>query len=168
MLRDWAHRVEKASLKTTEFLIRVGICFLLFIMMVTITDVVMRYFGGGLHGSIELVEYSMVILIFFSMGYIQASKRNITVEIIYEKLPIRWQKILDLITSLVCFLLFLLFLYSSVLQTSSIYKSGQVSATLEIPKYPFVACMSLGVALLCLVLLGNVMSSLCKLIINEH
>lgn len=168
MLRDLAQRVEKASLTATGFLIKIGVCFLVLIMMVTVTDVVMRYFGGGLHGSIEIVEFSMVILIFFSIGYIQACKKNIVVDLLYEHLPVRWRATLDTITSLVCFLLYFLFAYAAVIQTSYIYKVGEVSATIEIPKYPFVAGMSLGLILLCLVLLGDFLTSLCKLLKKEQ
>jgi TRAP-type mannitol/chloroaromatic compound transport system permease small subunit len=57
-------------------------------------------------------------------------------------------------------LLFGVIAYQAILYALDFRKSGEVSATLQMPAYPFIFGIAIGCALLCLLLIADFIKSL--------
>ena len=79
-------------------------------------------------------------------------KGHIAVDLLVNRLPQRGQIFLDAISSLFGLALFAALTWQSALYALDLRQSGEVSATLGMPVYPFAAGIAAGCALLCLVL----------------
>jgi TRAP-type C4-dicarboxylate transport system permease small subunit len=87
-------------------------------------------------------------------------KGHIAVEILVEKLPQRAQLGIEAFCNLIGALLFGVIAYQAVLYALDMKKSGEVSLTLQMPPYPFILGIAAGCALLCLLLVADLIKSL--------
>lgn len=130
-------------------------------MFLIMTDVVLRYvFNSPLSGSYEILEYMMAILVAFAVVYCAHQQGHVSVDILFDQLPARFQAILKCITTLVVLILFLLIAWQNVLYIKENYDQKLTSAILYIPIYPFVAAVAVGFMALCLVLLVDFLNAL--------
>jgi len=78
---------------------------------------------------------------------------HVRVDLIMSRFGERTQAMTDMITQFVCFLLFGLFTWSTLVYAGKMSASGEVSQDLWLPVYPFIYVVALGCALLALSLL---------------
>jgi len=119
------------------------ICFiggvaLILMMLLTISDVILREFRSPVVGTYELVGYLAVVVLGFSMPYTTSVRSHVIVDFFTMKLPRRVQHLLLLITRCIGILLFLFMGYNLLLMGMDYYRSGEVSPTLQVPFYPFI------------------------------
>ena len=76
--------------------------FLVLVMMVLIVSnmVGRSVLNIPIHGTIELTEFMMVGIVYFTLAYAQAKKKHIRVELLYEVLPHKVQLACDLLWSI--------------------------------------------------------------------
>ena len=135
--------------------------FLAAMMILTGVDVCLRYlFNSPIPGSFEMIEFMMPIVIAFGFAHCALQKGNVQVELVTSKLPRRAQAVMGCIASGVFFGLFVLITWQSWIRAKGMMDVGQTSITLAIPVYPFVLCLALGSAALCLVVLRDLFSYL--------
>lgn len=157
-------KVAKGARGISRVASSIGMGFLMIMMLITVADVVSRYFGLGLMGAYEIVEYTMVLTIFLCIGYTQSEKMNVAVEILFNRLSPRAQTVVEMLNAAVALVLFSLFVYAGINQTMNVYKVKSTSGVLFIPNYPFYAVEVVGYIILCLVLLGDFLMALGKLL----
>jgi TRAP-type transport system small permease protein len=140
-----------------------GASVLAFMMLLTAVDVTMRYiFNRPIIGSFEITEYMMVILISFGFAYVTLTKGQINVDLLIAHLPPKARVMLGLFTDLVSFAVVSLLTWQVYLQVKSQYNANAISASLEIPAYPFVAAGAFGLTLLSIALLLEFIEDLQK------
>ena len=123
-------------------------------MLLTIADVFLRkVFSQSILGTVEVTEFMMVILLFFAVTQTEILDGHVRVDLIMSRFGERTQTLVDTITQLVCFLLFGLFTWSTLVYAAKMRASGEVSQDLWLPIYPFIYVVALGCALLALSLL---------------
>jgi len=123
-------------------------------MLLTIADVFLRkVFSQSILGTVEVTEFMMVILLFFAVTQTEILDGHVRVDLIMSRFGERTQTLVDTITQLVCFLLFGLFTWSTLVYAGKMRASGEVSQDLWLPVYPFIYVVALGCALLALSLL---------------
>ena len=84
----WMQRADSIFGKITEVLSTTGASLLLIMMLVIVADVVLRgFFNKPIKGSIEIAGFAQLLLIFLTLAYTQYSKRNITVDLLFNRLP---------------------------------------------------------------------------------
>jgi TRAP-type C4-dicarboxylate transport system permease small subunit len=134
----------------------------LFMTMSLITaDVIMRsLLGKPILGAYELVQFFMVILIFFALPYTAFKDSHVTVDFFYDRFPKRTKAVINSIAMLFSFAMWVLVCWQSVVQGIFIYQSKQTTLALRIPVYGFLFVVACGCALLCLVLLTRFVQSL--------
>jgi TRAP-type C4-dicarboxylate transport system permease small subunit len=120
---------------------------LIFLMLLTIVDVVLRGFNMPLLGTYELVAFSGAVVIGFSMPQTALLRAHIYVDFLIASFSRRVRNLFNITTrSLVMLILFFagwnLFKFGWDLQ-----KSGEVSPTLQMPFYP----VAYGVGICCFV-----------------
>jgi TRAP-type C4-dicarboxylate transport system permease small subunit len=84
----WMQRADSVLGKITEVLSTVGASLLLVMMLYIVADVTLRgFFNKPIKGIIEITGFAQLLLIFLTLAYAQYSKRNITVDLLFDRLP---------------------------------------------------------------------------------
>lgn len=125
----------------------IGGAALVFMMLVTVFDVIMREIGHPITGTYELVGFGAAVLIGFTIPYVTSMRGHIIVDFFIMKLPPGGQHVLRLITRIMGTCLWAFIAYELFVFGQDLAKSGEVSPTLQIPFYP----VSYGMGL-CLIL----------------
>jgi TRAP-type C4-dicarboxylate transport system permease small subunit len=129
-------------------------------MLLSTADVVLRMLGKPIPGAYELVGFMGTVVVSFSLGFTTLEKGHIAVELLFRKLPQRVQLGMETFTNFTGILLFGMIAYQAFAYALDIRKSGEVSATLQMPVYPFIFGMALGFGLLCVILMADCLKSL--------
>lgn len=130
------------------------------IMLVIVLDIAMRLFRISLPGSYDIVSLLGTVVIAFSLTYTTIQQGHIAVDLIYQKLPEKIQPFLDIFNDTAGALFFAILSWQSFLQAGSLRAAGEVSLTIKVPVYPFVAGIGLSCLLLSLYLLLNLIKSI--------
>jgi TRAP-type C4-dicarboxylate transport system permease small subunit len=127
----------------------VGVAILLAMMMMTVVDVIMRYFfRRPIIGSVEISVSLMVCIVFLGIGWCALNDGHISVDIITGKLSKRGRAFLNSFDNIVTFVLALIIAWRSFLEAVSVKKMDVNSPLLGIPRYPFVFVTAFGFLLL--------------------
>lgn len=151
--RGVSPRVDRSLI--TRFLTRLneGSGYILFFMMLLITtDVAGRYlFSSPIPGTLEFTEFLIVFVVFFSMAYVQLTKRHICVELLTQRLPRRVADGLAVVVLLIAALFFVLMCWQSLFSGLSALEYREASDGLvQIPVYPPKLAIPFGAALIAL------------------
>ena len=142
-------KVEKSIQWIIEASGIVGVLFLLAMMMMTVVDVIMRYFfHRPIIGSVEISIVLMVCVVFLCMAWCTLNDGHIRVDIITGKLSKKGRLILNGFDNILTFVLALLIAWRSFLEAVSVKDMEVTSPLLGIPRYPFVFVTALGFLLL--------------------
>jgi TRAP-type C4-dicarboxylate transport system permease small subunit len=145
-------RIERFVAKLSEKMNWVSAAALVFIMLLTVADVFLRFFKAPIPGTFEIVGFTGAAIIAFALPYTSVEKGHIAVDIVVQKLPWLARVIINAINALVGMALFGTISWQCVVFAQSIKRSAEVSLTLQMPIYPFVYGIAAGCALLSVVL----------------
>lgn len=127
-------------------------CLLLLVGLSTI-DVVLRYFfNSPIAGTIEIIELTMVVLVFLSIAYTQTSKSHVKVEVLSELLKPRGKLVLESIACVNSIIVLLLVIWRSA---AFAFKTPELTMTFGIPIAPFATLVPLGCILLLLLFIRD-------------
>lgn len=142
-------KVEKSIQWIIEASSIVGVAILLAMMMMTVADVVMRYFfHRPIIGSMEISIILMVCVVFLCMAWCALNDGHISVDIITGRLSKKSRAILNSFDNILTFALALLIAWRSLLEAMSVKEMEVTSPLLGIPRYPFVFVTAFGFLLL--------------------
>ena len=132
-------------------------------MLLTIADVFLRkVFSRSILGTVEVTEFMLVILIFFSLAQAEILNRHVKMDLVMQRFGDRTQGLVDMITQLACFILSGLITWSTLLYSETMRASREVTQDLWIPVYPFVYIVAVGCAIFSLTLLIKFFMSLIR------
>jgi TRAP-type C4-dicarboxylate transport system permease small subunit len=123
-----------------------------FIMLLTCADVVMRLFGSPIPGTYELVGYFGSVIISFGMARTSIERGHIAVNLLVDRLPPRVQILIEGVGNLAASALFGFLAWQSQIYARDILETGDVSLTLGMPTWPFVLGLATGSGMLSLAL----------------
>ena len=133
-------------------------------MLLTAWDVILRYcLNKPVPGALELTEGILVVVVLFGMAYTALKKGNVRVDVLISRLPAKAQVVVESITSFVALGLFSLITWQAVVYANIRAAQGATTAILAVPISPFYLVVAAGSALLCLVLLRDLSSSLTQM-----
>ena len=118
---------------------------LMFMMLLTVADVIMREFQKPIIGTFELVGLSAAVVIGFCIPYTTSLKSHISVDFFTMILSEKKKRVLLLFTRVLGIILFFLIGYDLLLMAQDLYRSGEVSLTIKMPFYP----VAIGIGLCC-------------------
>ena len=101
----------------------------------TCVDVVGRFFGYPVFGSVELVGFMATLSVALALPYTHQVKGHIGVEILVRLFSERTQTIIDLCTSIFSMGLFALITWRMAVYARTMQKAGEVSMNLEFPEH---------------------------------
>ncbi|NKB21339.1 MAG: TRAP transporter small permease subunit [Alphaproteobacteria bacterium] len=130
---------------------------LLFLMLLTVYAVVMRYiFNAPILWALDVGRMGLVVLVFFGLGYCGLTGGHIAVDFISVLAPPKLVRVSDVIIRSGCFVLIALMAWQGFKQGLDAIEMGEGTNELEIPLFPFFGVVALGSAIYCIVLLLQV------------
>jgi len=119
-------------------------------MILTVCDVTGRYiFNLPITGAYEISEAMMVTVVFFFIGYAQAKKAHVAVDLIVNVLPGKLKIVIEIITQLLSFLMILLIAGMSIVRWHELLKINEHTPILGIPVSPFFLILATGCSVFC-------------------
>ena len=159
MLDPW----EKFNRRLSGWFEWIGLVGLLVMMVVTCVDVVgAKVFRSPLMGSIDIVQLAQTVAIAFAASMALILGRHIRVEFFIILLPRRVRAVVNSVILLLGLGLFLVILWRLSLFGHLLQTSGDYSATIYVPYYPFAYGIALACIPVCLVFLREFLKSLKK------
>jgi TRAP-type C4-dicarboxylate transport system permease small subunit len=147
---------EAVIISISRFLNNVGAVVLVVMMLLTVTDVFMRYIlNSPILGSVEITKYMMVSLAFFGMGWCAVRKAHVKVDLLVSHFKPKIQAILDSVTCFFSLSVFSLISFYGFLEAGYRRQTHEASTILQVPSYPFYLVLGIGSTVLCLVLITN-------------
>ena len=103
--------------------------------MVTCVDVVGRYLGHPIFGSVEIAGFTATLAAALALPYTHHMNGHIGVEVVVRLLSQRTQAVIALCTNAVAFLLFAVITWRMTDYAETMRRSGEVSISLEFPEH---------------------------------
>jgi TRAP-type C4-dicarboxylate transport system permease small subunit len=129
---------------------------LTFLMLLTITDVILRGFKSPVPGTYEVVAFAGAVVIGFSMPLTSWMRAHIFVDFFILKFSQKGRNIFNIATRCVVIILFFLIGWNLIKYGMDLQKSGEVSLTLQMPFYPVAYGVGVCCFVQCLVLVCDI------------
>ena len=126
-------------------------------MLITVTDVILRSFGKPIVGAFELVAFSGALVLGFSVPFTSWVRGHIYVDFLVQRLPRTTRMVFHTATRCLGIGLFFVIGWNLLKMGADLSKSGEVSPTLQMPFYPVVYAVGVCCFIQCLVLLADVL-----------
>ena len=129
---------------------------LTFLMLLTITDVILRGFKSPVPGTFEMVAFAGAVVIGFSLPRTSWLRAHIFVDFFILKFSQKGRDIFNIATRCVVIVLFFLIGWNLIKYGMDLQKSGEVSLTLQMPFYPVAYGVGVCCFVQCLVLVCDI------------
>jgi TRAP-type C4-dicarboxylate transport system permease small subunit len=133
---------------------------LVFLVLMTLTDVILRNFGHPITGSMEIIQFGGCLVFGFSVPYATFLKAQVQVDIVTERLKPRARKVVTIVTRVVGVVLFLFVAYNFYLYGVDVRKTGELTSSFKLPYYPLVFALSFSFLLQSLTVLYDLIETL--------
>ena len=156
--REWAGRLSTLC----EWSAVVGV---IVMVGVTCVDVLgAKLFLLPVPGSTEIVELAQVATIIFAVATTQRHKGHISVEMFYANMRPFIQALVSTVTSCLGLILFFILIYQGIQLGNGFFEASEVTATVQIPFYPFAYAFALALVPVVLLLLIDCVDALKELL----
>ncbi len=108
---------------------------LMAMVVVTCSDITVRFFGKPIFGSEEIVSFLLTLVIALSLPFSHLERIHVGVEIVFRLLKPKIQIILKLVTDTLSALLMTAITIMMFAYGYDTWQSGEVSMNLEFPEY---------------------------------
>ena len=160
-LQKAARAIERVVNPLSSITNSVGQGILVVMMLLIVVDVVLRYvFNRPIKGSYEVIEFMLVLLVFFGLAYTQTKKANVAIDLLTRHFSLGIQAVIDSTTYLLCLAGFVVITWRSIAEAEVSRVDGVTSGLLSLPVFPFMWVVAFGSALLCLVFVVDLLDSL--------
>ncbi|MFH0994730.1 MAG: TRAP transporter small permease [Pseudomonadota bacterium] len=123
----------------------IGVFGVMVMVITTCADILgAKLFNLPLVGSIEIVSLVQVAALVFAVASTQRYRGHISVDMFVEKFPSRMRSVTKVLVSLLGLLLFSLLVYEGILLGNFYHASGEATATVQMPLYPFAYAFSIA------------------------
>ena len=127
---------ENVLYRVSKWLNAIGAATLTFMMLLTVTDVILRIVSRPLLGTYEVVSILLAVVIGFSIPKVSLDNGHVYMEFLIERLSRRNRAIMFTFTRILCIILFLLIGYNLFSIANEFRLSGEVTPTIQLPFYP--------------------------------
>ncbi len=159
-------KFEKFNRRVSNWLEWIGILGFLIMLFVTCIDVFLtKILKLPIQGAIDIVMFSQLIAIAFSLAITVILGRHIQVEFIVSRLPRRIEAFVDTIVSLLGLAFFITIVWHLFVLGRSFQIAGEQSMSqLRLPLFPFPYAISFASISVCLIFLQKFLNSLIRVI----
>lgn len=131
-------------------------------MLLVVGNILGRKVWKPIYGSFDFVGFLGAIIVAFAIAYCALKKGHIEVELVMAQLPDRVQGVIGVLTHTLSLGIFILITWQCIVLGNDMRRSGELSMTALVPSYPYIYSVAFGCALLCVVILVDLMKSLVK------
>ena len=157
------HVISQALHKFSDLLKLIGAVALTTMMMLTVVDVIGRFFKMPIFGSVELVGFLATIVVAAALPYTYKMDGHVGVEILVRLLSEKTQIWIDIFTRTLTLILFILITWQMFLYAEDIYHTGEVSMNLEFPIYYIVYLLSFALLVFTVTIVEMLFQDILKL-----
>ncbi|MDT8860198.1 TRAP transporter small permease [Alkalihalobacillus sp. MEB130] len=161
--------INRSFMKIELTFLIIGGFLVFFIMFLITINIFMRnVFGSPIVGVYEIVVQLFVALVALGFAYVQGQKGNITVEVVTDYLPQKFQKFFHLLGYVIGLFVIGIVAWQSGLQawSSFVHQDYNANSLLKLPLWPSKAFITLGMLTLSLRLLLDIL--LCIFNVKEN
>jgi TRAP-type C4-dicarboxylate transport system permease small subunit len=133
---------------------------LTFLMLLTIADIILRFFRRPITGTYELVAFSGAVVIGFSLPLTSWMRGHVYVDFLIHKFPKKMQDLFNIGTRILVIALSLNIGWNLIQVANDLRRSGEVSSTLKMPFYPVAYGLAISCFILCLVIFCDIVKIL--------
>jgi len=160
-------RFMTAIFKVDVVLYSVAGLVLAFMMLVTLTDVIMRNMGRPIVGTLEIISFCGSVVVGFAIPYASWAKVHVFVDFLVEKLSPRNRKIMEVITRCMGIALFAFISYNFILYGLDLRRTHEVSPSFRLPYYPIPFGLSFSCFLQSVTLVADLLKTIKRRTDNE-
>jgi TRAP-type C4-dicarboxylate transport system permease small subunit len=144
--------------KISKLMNVIAIIALTFIMLLTVSDVIMRmgWIRRPIIGTFEIVGMIGAIVIGFGVPLTSWVRGLVYVDFFVNKLPARGKNFMNILSRVICIVIFVVIGYNLCSYATDLLVSGEVTPTRQIPFYPVVYGLGISCFVQCLVLIADI------------
>jgi TRAP-type C4-dicarboxylate transport system permease small subunit len=157
------HVLSQVLNKLSDLLKLIGAVALTAMMMLTVVDVIGRFFKSPIFGSVELVGFLATIVVAAALPYTYKMDGHVGVEILVRLLPDKTQIWIDIFTRILSLVLFVLITWQMFLYAEDIQHTGEVSMNLQFPIYYIVYLLSFALLIFTVTIVEMIFQDILKL-----
>jgi TRAP-type C4-dicarboxylate transport system permease small subunit len=141
---------------------------LMAMMLVTVAEMVARFFGKPMPGTVEAIGWLAAATSAFALGYTQLYQGHVAIDILTNRFSPRLREIVQGLVYLVTTALFAMVTWQVFRYAGVLKQTGSLSETMKVIVYPWVYLVSLGSAGLTLALFADMLKSWARLIAGKN
>ncbi|OQY58636.1 MAG: C4-dicarboxylate ABC transporter permease [Desulfobacteraceae bacterium 4572_88] len=153
--------------KSIEWMMRMlktaGAICLMGMTLLTCVDVVGRFLGYPIFGSVEIVGFMATLTVAAALPYTHQMKGHIGVELLVRTFSEKTQALIEICTGTLSLALFALITWRMGLYANTMQKSGEVSMNLGFPEYAIICVVAFCFLIFFLLILQDVIQNVQKL-----
>jgi TRAP-type C4-dicarboxylate transport system permease small subunit len=153
-LYAWYNACVRTVVMVMAYVAGAAVCVM---MITTCLDVVLRKLGWPLPGALDIVTLSGAICISCALPYTTAVKGHVSIEYFFHKLSRRGRIVIDTAWRLLAVALFAFLCRRCVIYGNSMYQSGEVTLTLQIPLFWMLYVLAFSCGVVGLVIIHNML-----------
>ncbi len=131
-------------------------------MAIVVANILTRKLWIPIYQTYDFVGFISAVMVSFSIAYVGIVKGHVAVDMVMERFPQRAQVIISAFGGILSLGMFSIVAWQCAIYANEMRLSGEVSMTAAVPFYPYVYGISLGTALLCLVILTDLIKDIVK------
>ena len=137
---------------------------LAFMLLFTLTNVVMRAFGKPIVGDFEIISFLGAVVIGFAIPYTSLYRGHIAVDFLLAMLPRTVSGWIELATRVIAIVFFLWLAWNFILMSFDLIKTKEVTPMFRMPYYP----ISFGLAFCCAMQCVTLISQIARIVGGRH
>jgi TRAP-type C4-dicarboxylate transport system permease small subunit len=153
---------DKVVASVTRFFDRIAQAGVVAMMLLVVGNILLRVVWRPIFGAYDYVQFIGATLVSFAIAYCAVQKGHIYVELVVARFPEQVQGIIGSITGILSLGIFGIISWQCVVFAGDAWRVGETSMGTQVPLFPYIYGVALGIALLCLVILVDLGKSLVK------
>jgi len=130
---------------------------LVVMLIITLSEVILRSFGKPILGSYEIISFTGGIVIGFAIPYTSWKRGHIYVDFLINKFSKKKRRVIMMITRCLGILLFLLISWNLISMGSDLHTNKEVSMTLRLPFYPIAYGIGISCFIQCILFFSDIL-----------
>ena len=165
ILSRWFDRSGNVFGLISKWVSNIGMWFTLLLAITLTVDVIFRFaFNRPFKGVSEICALMMIIVVFLGVAYVQYTKSNISVALLYSRFPEKLQAVIDVFLYPMNLGIWSIIAWRAFVHWQYLVDVGQVTDVRLIPVAPFQMVLAIGCVMLSIVLLFDFINSVLKVV----
>ena len=153
MARTAGQKVRSVTARIVKIAGNISAAVIIGMMLITVADVVLRKFGSGITGAVEINGILLVAITFFALAQCWNKDGHIRVDLFVDLFSPRMRSAANAFSALLGFCFFGAVMWGGTKFAIKALKMHEVSTTLKIPLFPAKLLLVIGAFLFCFQLL---------------